>query len=103
MHLDGVHPHLRGAFEVESAVVDKATLYSRELGRLQGEAINIALRLAQADEAGADKEPKNLAQSEGLDPVTIELARLVIDGAHEVFAGFTELLRERDDFGERLG
>jgi hypothetical protein len=61
-------------------------------------AINAALRLAQAHEAGADEQAEDFPQAILLDAIQVQLARLVVDRAHEVLAGSGECAREGENF-----
>src|ERR1700735_963411 len=59
LHLNRLHAQLCSAFQIQRTVVDEATLFGIDLRDLDGEAIDTAFRLAQADEAGAHKQAED--------------------------------------------
>ena len=61
-------PIFAGAFQISGAIVDEAAFFRGNLRRLERQTIDIALGLAQADEAGTDEQAKDLPQSELIHP-----------------------------------
>src|ERR1039458_4806057 len=102
LHLNRPHAQLRRALQIQRAVVDEAALLRIDLRSLNRQTINAALRLAQSDEAGADKQAENSPQTVLLDAVQVQLAGLVVDRAHEVFAGIGQRARQAENLRHRL-
>ena len=86
-------PSWVGAFQVQSAIVDEAALFGRDLGGFEGQAVDVAFRLAQADETGAEKQAEDISQAESFDAVVVEFPRFVVDRPHQILAGIRQRLR----------
>src|SRR5208337_1193352 len=97
-----MHPQRGRALQIQRAIVNEAAFPSGDLRQLQSQTVDIFLGLAETDEAGTDKEAKDLAQPAFFNAVIIEFPRLVIDRGHEVLARVAELLCELDYLWKRL-
>src|SRR5271167_2232912 len=85
--VNGVHSQSTRAFKIERAVVNEQALRGRALGDSQREAENQFLGFARMHITGAEKNLEVLMELEGGDAVLVELERLVVYGADEIFSG----------------
>src|SRR6267143_2265308 len=96
--MDGVHSQTPGTFQIQRAVVDEKTLFGRALRNLESQAKDQFFRFARSNVAGAEEDQKISSKMKCLNAVLVELQRLIIDGADEIFPGGSDLIENRAGF-----
>src|SRR5262245_50833324 len=101
--LNDRHAEAARRFEVERAIVNEDALFGLALGNRQRYAEYSFLGLAGVDVAGAKKNLEAAAKIESLDPILIQLERLIVDCTHEVTIGGHALIEYGANRGKFLG
>src|ERR1700704_4861494 len=96
--MDGVHSQTPGTFQIQRAVVNEKTLFRRTLRDVEGHAKDQLFRFARSNVAGAEEDQKISSKMKRLNSVLIELQRLIVDGADEIFPGGSDLIENRASF-----
>src|SRR5690242_20432797 len=66
---DRVHSEPLGAFQVDSAIINKTALICALLSHFESHAIDIRLRFAKSHKTRTHKDAENLAQMEGFNAI----------------------------------
>src|SRR5207302_7499363 len=91
--VNGVHPQAPGAFQVQRPVINEYTLLRRTLADFQRDAKDHLFGFTGPNVTGAEENQKVPSKAEGLNPVLVELPRLVIDGPDKVLSGARDLVK----------